>query len=180
MNLIIKTQEPLKEVTDNLKEAIKLGLKDKEIIALESLETTYETFDSKGLPSKNYNTFPSNKFRSLDDGYTQRHADIKNYIRNAIKILGAERTTNAIVYPPQSYMGWHTNSDIPGKRIYYTFSTKSAVFKYIHPFTKEVLYSKDKIGWNCREFVIDATNPLWHCIYSEGLRFSFGFNVKNV
>ena len=92
-------------------------------------------------------------------------------------ILGAKEVTNALVYSPLSAMAWHTNSNIEGTRLYYTFSLSNSVFKWKDPNTGQIHEDWDERGWTARQFTISKENPLWHCIWTEGRRFSFGYNL---
>ena len=86
-------------------------------------------------------------------------------------------SSNAILYPAESMMPWHTNSDCKGIRTYYTYSEKPSLFMWKNPNTNEIIINKDKAGWSLRCFLVKSTPPfLWHSVYAEGERFSFGFN----
>jgi hypothetical protein len=98
-------------------------------------------------------------------------------ITKSIEHLGVSNCTNAIVYSSMSIMPWHTNSDIPGERLYYTYSQKKSVFRYLDPEDEKIKDDYDNIGWTARKFIIGDNNLLWHAVWSEGIRFSFGFNT---
>jgi hypothetical protein len=99
-------------------------------------------------------------------------------LRKAIELLGADKCTNAFIYPPSTILDWHTNSNDPGIRTYYTYSIKQSIFKYIDPDTGATVLDEDHIGrWTCRSFLITAEKPLWHTVWSEGVRFAFGFST---
>ena len=91
-------------------------------------------------------------------------------------LLQSSGVTNKLVYPPHSCMRWHTNSDTQGVRTYYTFSVKAGVFIYKDQETGEIVEDVDKVGWTVRQFDVNAEKPFWHCVWSDGIRFSFGFN----
>lgn len=80
------------------------------------------------------------------------------------------------LYPKRGYMGWHTNSNSVGKRIYLTYCpSDKSFFRYIKDGKK--ITSQDLVGWTMREFDIDVDNPLWHCVYAAEPRLSIGFRV---
>lgn len=82
-------------------------------------------------------------------------------------------------YPDNGgYMGWHTNSNNKGFRLYCSFAREpgKSFFRFRHPKTKEIVTSWDKEGWNFRIFRIDD-NLLWHSVYSETDRFSIGYSL---
>jgi hypothetical protein len=99
-------------------------------------------------------------------------------LQKATELLGADKCTNAFIYPPNTILDWHTNSNDPGTRTYYTYSIKQSIFKYIDLDTGATVLDEDLIGqWTCRSFLITAEKPLWHAVWSEGVRFAFGFST---
>tara|TARA_R100001460_G_scaffold93941_1_gene135971 strand:- start:884 stop:1375 length:492 start_codon:yes stop_codon:yes gene_type:complete len=97
------------------------------------------------------------------------------YLLNAKSVLKAKEIVNAAHYSPMSGMFWHTNNDNEGNRVYYTFSLDKAVFKYADPNTGEIREDWDDEGWTVRSFDINKDKPFWHCVWTAGRRFSFGF-----
>jgi len=81
-------------------------------------------------------------------------------------------------YPAGSYMGWHTNSRVPGWRVYINYAEEpgKSFFRYRDPLTKEIVTLHDK-EWNLRIFRITSEQPIWHTVYSDTNRFSFGYMV---
>jgi hypothetical protein len=81
-------------------------------------------------------------------------------------------------YPPGSYMGWHTNSRVPGWRIYvnYTEQEGQSFFRYRNPDTGGIVTLNDR-EWNIRVFRITRNKPLWHAVRSDTNRFSMGYMV---
>lgn len=89
---------------------------------------------------------------------------------------GFLRNTNALVYNPMSFMRWHTNSNAPGRRHYFTFTEGEAIFRWRHPVTGKIFDEIDERGWTYRTFIISPAQPVWHTIWTEKVRLSFGFN----
>jgi len=81
-------------------------------------------------------------------------------------------------YPAGAYMGWHTNSGVPGWRVYINYAEEpgKSFFRYRDPTTGKIVTLMDK-EWNIRIFRIDKNIPLWHAVYSETNRFSIGYMV---
>lgn len=78
-------------------------------------------------------------------------------------------------YPPKGFMGWHTNSNMLGWRVYATRSEESgkSFFRY---YKNGKTITEDEIkGWNFRAFEVKKGNLYWHCVYSDTDRYSFGF-----
>ena len=82
-------------------------------------------------------------------------------------------------YPKRGYMGWHTNSNVKGFRLYCSHAAagNASYFRYQDPVTAEVITSWDHEGWNFRCFRTDR-EPLWHCVNSETDRVSFGYTLR--
>lgn len=120
--------------------------------------------------------FSSDKAHGINNHFTQVCMPSNVYISAAAKLLGAKLITNSVIYPEKGYMGWHTNSDLEGTRIYYTKTDGEAIFSY---YKDGVRYNDyDNIGsWTCREFKVSKTDLLWHAIWTEKPRYAFGFLV---
>lgn len=91
--------------------------------------------------------------------------------------LGAQVCTNCLFYAPQGGMGWHTNDDssCPGYRVYISKSEGESIFRY-RDSSGELVNSYDTPGeWTIRRFKVGAGDPFWHCVWTEEIRFSFGF-----
>ena len=84
------------------------------------------------------------------------------------------------LYPPNSYCGWHTNSGYIGERFYLSWCKEGnkSFFRYQDPDTKEIHTKWEKAGWNYNQFKVssDPNKLLWHCVYSDTIRVSMGFN----
>ncbi len=81
-------------------------------------------------------------------------------------------------YPPGGFMGWHTNLRTPGWRLYITHCDEAgkSFFRYRDPVDGQVHTEADD-RWNVRLFTIDPDRPLWHAVYSDTHRFSFGYKI---
>ena len=82
-------------------------------------------------------------------------------------------------YPPGSFMGWHTNQRAPGWRLYVTVASSpgKSFFRYRNPESGAIETSWDR-GFDVRLFRVGDKQPLWHSVYSETDRFSFGFLIR--
>jgi len=100
---------------------------------------------------------------------TEDKVEARLILRQWCKQLDAQQLTNSMIYLPETIMKWHTNSDNPGVRRYYTFTKGDAWFAWVDK-KGNVQYDKDNMGWTVREFEA----PIWHSIYTSQLRFSFG------
>lgn len=103
-----------------------------------------------------------------------RNTSEMDQVLTAVK---AKQLKNAMIYSPMSGMYWHTNSNFPGTRLYYTFSLDKAVFRYKDPATGEIHEDWDDTGWTVRQFDVQEDPLFWHSIWAAGRRFSFGFEI---
>ena len=111
-----------------------------------------------------------------------RHAGPSGDNRISYGTLGlepheADYCSGIFIYPPGGYCGWHTNSDTQGERIYISWCKEGekSFFRYIDTDTDEMITKYEKQGWNINRFQIIPQVPLWHCVYSDTVRFSIGF-----
>jgi len=163
-------------VTDSLGKFIDRTLRNERLFKFISpAAVTYEDFVAWKIPKDDvYLT----KGPGTGAGYMRLTEDMEEpELRYAKHALKADEVSNAILYSPMSGMFWHTNSDSPGTRIYYTFSLDKSVFKYKDPLTGEIHEEQDEVGWTARKFNIPRTGRFWHAVWTSGRRFSFGFNV---
>ena len=75
----------------------------------------------------------------------------------------------------RGYMGWHTNCDKPGHRWYLVYNThdKQSYFRWIQ--NEQMYQIFEPKGWSINSFQLgDCDNELWHCIFSNKIRFSIG------
>ncbi len=81
-------------------------------------------------------------------------------------------------YPPGGYMGWHTNHRNPGWRVYVNYAEQPgrSFFRYRDPETDRIVTSVDDV-WNLRLFRVSSEVPLWHAVYSDTHRHSFGYRI---
>jgi hypothetical protein len=83
------------------------------------------------------------------------------------------------IYPAGGFMGWHTNSDFPCKRVYVTVvdEVNKSGFKY---YENGVIYDDaDDEKVIIREFGVGSKKLFWHSVYSKTNRYSFGFRVES-
>jgi hypothetical protein len=102
---------------------------------------------------------------------------IAQHIRD--KKVTAMGISGRIWYPVNGFMGWHTNSNSEGLRLYCSYAREAnkSFFRYCDPETNEIITSWDDSGWNFRIFKISKKH-LWHSVYSDTDRFSIGYTLK--
>ena len=177
--MIYFKKEPAEaEVTNLLSQVIKINSFDNRLVEFEE----YNKMSEKDFLG--YNNIPENNL-PVDHGvkYSKKGfvniglgPDAEKLIDQVKDILGYHECTNALRYPEKSYMDWHTNSNVQGLRTYYVYNEKKGIFKYRNPDTGEIINDYDEPGWTKRSFFIHREHLLWHSVWSEGVRYAFGFN----
>jgi hypothetical protein len=110
------------------------------------------------------------------------HLNISNKLTHVIQRSFPENDVEVsgyFHYPKTGFMTWHTNSDVPCKRLYITWAkeSKKSFFRYFKD--EKVITDYDEAGLTFRIFDIKKEPPfLWHCVGSETDRISFGFRIK--
>jgi hypothetical protein len=135
-------------------------------ISTESLE---RTIDNDIPVSKDDNLI---NFSHLNISQKLVHVIQKEFPKNYVNVSGYFH------YPNTGYMSWHTNADVPCKRLYITWTREAnkSFFRYYKD--GEVITDYDDAGLTFRIFDITDKPPyLWHCVGSETDRLSFGFRI---
>jgi hypothetical protein len=148
----------------------------------EGLRPFWVTAKSLGFTEADFNTqeLPDGDRVVANSGFRllSQLPSVASALEGFSKEKGFKSNRNAMVYNPMSLMRWHTNSNAPGLRHYFTYTTGRAIFRWRHPETGEVFDEIDKIGWTHRTFFINPSQLLWHTIWTEKVRLSFGFNSE--
>lgn len=84
-------------------------------------------------------------------------------------------------YPRDAFCGWHTNNNVEGERMYFTWAPEDnqSFFRYKDADTGEIITSWDKKGWQHRTFEVSRSKPCWHCVGSKTNRISIGLRVNS-
>jgi hypothetical protein len=98
------------------------------------------------------------------------HLD-KQYFREN----STQTVTGYFAYPPNGGMPWHTNSNLPGIRVYASWSENGNSGMMFADENKNIRIDKDSIGWNIRAF----NCPVWHCVWSDCWRVSIGWRLSS-
>jgi hypothetical protein len=100
------------------------------------------------------------------------HVIQRQFPKNSIQVSGFFH------YPNTGFMAWHTNSDVPCKRLYITWAKEPRKSFFRYKQGSEIITDYDELGFTYRIFDIAETPPyLWHAVGSETDRLSFGFRI---
>tara|TARA_B100001057_G_scaffold500271_1_gene614420 strand:+ start:3044 stop:3613 length:570 start_codon:yes stop_codon:yes gene_type:complete len=150
-----------------------------------------ESYDKNYKINSNWQKFLERECYNNPIDVAKNNSNMKKFDRKIslsflpaiIKLVGTHHVSESghFLYPPTGYMGWHTNYKVPCKRLYITYATedKKSFFRYIDPLSKEVITDYDDKGITIREFDVTGKPPyLWHCVGSECMRLSFGYQIR--
>ncbi len=89
---------------------------------------------------------------------------------------GSATASGSLLYPPGGWMGWHTNSDRVGWRLYVNYVTRGGRSFFRWSEGGEVRTDYDLAGFNFRAFRTGPSgDPFWHCVYADEWRLSLGY-----
>lgn len=81
-------------------------------------------------------------------------------------------------YRPGDFMGWHTNANDPGTRVYVALSDQGTSFFRYYNEGKGICTDFDGLNKvTIRKFSTSPEDPLWHCVRSNCNRVSIGFKI---
>lgn len=136
-------------------------------------------FLSKVIPDNYVVKRDTSNFIQLRGKNSIDNSFIYDNLEKCRQLLGAQIVTNAIMYKPMTEMPWHTDYELPGTRIYYTFTVGESIFRYRNC-EGSIVEDYDNLGWTTRKFKPGKEdNLLWHSVWTEKARFSFGFKFND-
>ena len=106
-------------------------------------------------------------------------ASITRQVHDLVPVNTAKLVnTGHALYGGGGSMGWHTNEDQPGLRIYCTWAEKAGTnyFRYRDPDSGEIVTLPEPQGWTVKSFYIPPRlRQFWHCLYAGSRRIAIGF-----
>ena len=142
-------------------------------------------------PGYTEDLYSEQRLREAKQQVDEKRGSVKNqYFPNwrnlrIAEIIGDKLDTRihpsgCFLYSKNGGMSWHTNTDSPGLRIYfsYAYEAGSSFFRYQDPETGEIITDYDGEGWEARMFDINPEKPFWHCVgTTTAERVSIGFST---
>ncbi len=117
----------------------------------------------------------------LPNGFTA--AISKTLVNHLVQkgICRSASMSGSLIYPPAGWMGWHTNSDREGWRLYVNYITGGGDSFLRWSQNGEIRTDYDTAGFNFRAFRVGNRHELfWHCIYADNWRFSLGHVLDQI
>jgi len=105
-------------------------------------------------------------------------------------VLGARNCALKMYYPAGGYIGWHTNWDLPGYNIIFTYSPDGNGFwrhvdpagaTSIAPRPEKLVHLQDRPGWHCKVGKFgakaEANEIVWHAAYTDSPRLTVSYVI---
>lgn len=98
--------------------------------------------------------------------------------------LGVHSSALTNYYPPNGFVGWHTNWNANAYQVLFTWSKNGdGQFKYLNNENDEIITIKDKPGWQARAFYFgrkdEPEHHCWHAAHTNCDRFTFAYKFYN-
>lgn len=101
--------------------------------------------------------------------------------RNLVQTIENKYNVNCqlcVYYPPDGFIDWHTNENLPTYNALCTYShTGHSFFQYKEK--DETITVPDNIGWSVKKTKWSKDEPVWHRAVSNNERITIAFSSKN-
>ena len=98
--------------------------------------------------------------------------------------LGCQQNALCCYYPPEGFIGWHDNHDVPGHTLLFNWSEDgSGFYRYRDCDTGEMVTIKDKVGWSSKTGTYGDGKEFprqWHSAKAGCHRWSIAFYIRNL
>lgn len=145
----------------------------------EYLESILEDHDGSPQSAKSFCLKPDHRLE-LDNEYRKCYNDIND--RLAIE-LGVHYSALSQMYPPDGYIGWHTNENAQGHNLIFTWSeTGDGYFEYRDPKYKDIIRMKDDVGWTCKAGYFgtrEDNKHMYHCAKTNCKRITLSYMIPD-
>lgn len=133
-----------------------------EAVSVECLEKTKLDSKHEGFPldSFGYDFLFTSQYK-----FTHLYEEFEEYKTRINEVLGSKFSSLMMVYPPNGFIGWHTNENCHGYNIILSYSLKgNGFFRYQDPKTKEIITLNDPVGWSAKAgyFGFKEEDIFWH------------------
>lgn len=116
------------------------------------------------------------RYGGTDEAVTKQAEGILPLVSDLVGFELSE-VSGRTAYPRGGWMGWHSNSNRPGRRAYCIWNEheNASFFRWAGP--GDHLHTDcEPRGWLVRTFEIPPSpGRLWHCVWAGGPRFALGF-----
>ncbi len=136
----------------------------------------------------------NNKLTNEEKAWVKKYIEKSHWVDDMIGTwAGFKFCALKMYYPPEGYIAWHTNWNVPGYNCLFTWSDGSGYWRNLDPthekpgslradVDKHGVHIQDKDGWHCKLGYYGEKQEhdkiMWHAAYG-GPRITLGFVVKD-
>ena len=127
----------------------------------------------------------------VDAEFIEEIRDVNNQLDDQLQTaLGARTCALKMFYPKGGYIAWHTNWNVPGYNIVFTYSaTGNGHWRHIDPTgsdtfvpnPEKLVHIGDVPGWHCKVGYFGAKNEtdrlVWHSAFTDEPRLTVSYVV---
>jgi hypothetical protein len=138
----------------------------------------------------NYNFLQSER-RTVDPAFLAEIRRANNVLDEKLQLaLGARFCALKMYYPADGYINWHTNWNVPGYNIIFTYSPSgNGYWRHIDPAgstspkpnLNKLVHIDDVPGWHCKVGYFgkkeEADRVVWHSAYTREPRLTVSYVV---
>jgi len=130
-----------------------------------------------GFPEQAYGFQVAHGVRNRPDLFT----DLKNWAKGDLpREFGASSSSLVSYYPPNGFVGWHTNWNAFGWQMILTWSQDGdGYFSYYDKEKNEIITEQDVKGWQGRWYrfgrLDEPEHHCWHCAWTNCPRITLAF-----
>ena len=138
----------------------------------------------------NYN-FLQGERRTVDPQFLNEIRRANNVLDEKLQLaLGARFCALKMFYPPEGYINWHTNWNVPGYNIIFTYSpTGNGYWRHVDPTgstthkpdLSKIVHLDDVPGWHCKVGYFgkkeETDRLVWHSAYTREPRLTVSYVV---
>ena len=177
VEMFLEHRELMTELSDNLQHDVPVEEWEnfcKEDYLHEMIATGV---DHAGFPETGYGFQVAQGVRQRPDVFTP----LKDWTKNQLPMMfGARSNSLTSYYPPNGFVGWHTNWNASAYQIIITWSEEGdGYFSYYDKETDTIITEQDVKGWQARWYRFgrydEPQHHCWHTAWTNSPRFTLAF-----
>ena len=177
VEMFLEHRELMTELSDNLQRDVPVEEWEKFCKEDYLHEMIATGVDHAGFPETGYGFQVAQGVRQRPDVFTP----LKDWTKNQLPMMfGARSNSLTSYYPPNGFVGWHTNWNASAYQIIITWSEEGdGYFSYYDKETDTIITEQDVKGWQARWYRFgrydEPQHHCWHTAWTNSPRFTLAF-----
>ena len=177
VEMFLEHRELMTELSDNLQRDVPVEEWEKFCKEDYLHEMIATGVDHAGFPETGYGFQVAQGVRQRPDVFTP----LKDWTKNQLPMMfGARSNSLTSYYPPNGFVGWHTNWNASAYQIIITWSENGdGYFSYYDKETDTIITEQDVKGWQARWYRFgrydEPQHHCWHTAWTNSPRFTLAF-----